>query len=142
MKKMKLLFLLLGTLISCDKDSDDLNASLNGKWALIDVQCFCGITENDLSKNTLVFDSTENTATFANSEDPGASIGFRRGTYDFSISNDSLKFIGSFDYEPQKSLGYLSGAYTIKSNTLTIAFDPMPGFIDDEFTLIYKKRIF
>ncbi len=142
MKTRILLLFSMAVLLSCDKDTDDDNVALEDKWTLVDAQCFCASTGDDLSKNILVFNTADNIATFSNNEASDDNVWIPSATYDFRIKSDSLKLIGKFDHEPAKSSGFLSSLYKIKGNTLTLVFDPMPSFIDDEFTLIYKRQIF
>jgi len=139
---MKNLIWLLACIVvtsSCDKDHDDQNARLEGTWVLTDRQCFCGEPEADLTNNTLTFNNMNGTAVFENKVDPEDN-GYFLGTYNFSVVNDSLKFMGSFDFEPSKSSGILTSIYSIKGNTLTLDFDPLPRFVDDETRLLYVKR--
>lgn len=139
MKNLILLCICIAALVSCTKDADDNNAGLEGKWILVDVQCYCVIMDTDLTRNQLMFDTAVSTATFINNEAPDDNVWIRSDTYDFSIEKDVLKLTGSFQNEPAKSSGSLSSTYKIEGNTLTLYFDPKPNFIDDEFTLIYKK---
>jgi hypothetical protein len=124
---------------SCTKDC--ANADLEGKWVLVDVQCYCGRTDEDLTKNSIVFGIADSTATIINNEAPYDNVWIRSAVYDVSIKNDSLRLTGTFLNEPAKSLGYLTSIYKIEGATLTLSFDPLPNFIDDEFTLIYNKRL-
>lgn len=140
MKNLIYLFACIILMASCDKDLDDQDVSLDGKWILTDVQCYC--TKMGITKNTLTFNTADSTATFVNNEAADENVWIRSGKYDFSINNDSLKLIGSFDNEPAKSSGHLGSIYSIKGHILTLAFDPLPNFIDDEFALIYSKGVF
>lgn len=138
MKNLKYSLACIILLASCNKDLDDQNISLNGKWVLTDRQCFCGSPEASLTNNILTFNSKNGTAIFENNVDPEDN-GYFLGAYNFSIVNDSLKFTGSFDFEPSKSSGLLVSIYSIQGNTLILDFDPLPRFVDDELRLIYEK---
>lgn len=139
MKNHILLWVFAAILVSCTKD--DSNADFDGKWVLVDVQCYCVSTDEDLTKNSIVFNIADSTATIINNEAPDENVWIPSAVYDVSLKNDRLTLTGPFQIEPAKSMGYLSSMYKIDGATLTLAFDPLPNFIDDEFTLIYKKRL-
>ena len=129
MGKLIVLFLVVGLLGSCSKDKNDEDLSLQGNWILTDVMCFCGPSEEDLSKYTLQFDVKKSTVTIVNgNKENSGNEWLESGTFSFTLENNIIRIEGSPD-----------GIYEIKGNVLQMSFDPIPAAVDDEFTLMYKK---
>ena len=113
-------------LVSCSKGEPE-DSSLEGKWVLTDVACFCGFGEDyDFSTSMIEFDTAKNKITIENNGE----YQFLResGTYNYSGKDNTIKFDNGGSY-----------IFEIDSANLRIVLEDDPNIADDEITFYYKR---
>lgn len=129
MKKLFILFFVIGLLISCSKEEKNSSARLTGNYSLREAACFCFFEpEMDFSGYKLNFNEKENTLTFIQPSEYSQYFITQPGTYQYSIDNDILTIHG---IQP-------SYKYKIEGNILTLIKIDAPQIADDELTLVYS----
>ncbi|GMN09850.1 hypothetical protein MTsPCn9_18930 [Croceitalea sp. MTPC9] len=127
MKKVLILFLLIG-FASCSNNDDEVeDGSLNGQWTLTNVICFCGFPDPpEFNLTQLTFVSTSNEVIVSNN---GSYTYFREdGTYSYSGNDNQIIF------ENDQSF-----IFEINDNTLQLIFVDEPGIADDEVTYSFVR---
>ena len=128
MKKALILFLIIG-FASCSNNNDEVEAdSLNGKWTLTKVSCFCGFP------NPPEFNLTQVTFVIVNNEiivsNTGSQVYFREsGTYTYSQNDNRITFNNGEDFD-----------IDIKGDTLQLVFVDRPEIADDEVTYSFVRN--
>lgn len=128
MKKVLIVFFLIG-LVSCSDDANEVeDNSLNGEWTLTNVSCFCGFPDPP------EFNLTQVNFVAANNElivlNTGSQVYFREdGTYSYSGNGNriTLENENSYDFE-------------VTGNTMQLIFVDQPGIADDEVTYSFIRN--
>ncbi|EAR02418.1 lipocalin family protein [Maribacter sp. HTCC2170] len=125
MKRVFLILTISVLFLSCTNDNDDnLDTSLEGKWTLTNVSCFCFFGDNpDFSRHKITFEKNnlniENTGQFEFLTDAA-------GTY--SIMGNVITFSNGRQY-----------TYVVKTDILELTYVDNPQIADDEIFLEYKR---
>ncbi|WP_157480583.1 hypothetical protein [Gillisia sp. CAL575] len=130
MKRILILALSLVFITACSNSDDNpkIDAQLNGTWMLTNISCFCGFDPNtSFNDFTLNFKNSENSVNVQNPREDYFYIA-TSGTYDYTLSDDSIKINGSDDFK-----------YSIDGDKLTMTRIDDPQIADDELVLSYKK---
>lgn len=130
MKNYFFLFIGLFLLNSCDELEEVgplMETTLNGRWELQSVSCFCFFEDDyDFTTTSLVINTTEVTATFEHAED---TFILDSGIYSFTINNDQISF--------GEDRWYI---FSIEDSTLTLTFVDNPNLADDEISYTFMRQ--
>ncbi len=100
MKKIVLLFALIGFISSCSNDDDNTNQedTLNGNWHLIDVTCECEPVDFQKGEHIWSFDLSNNKLSVVNNPDETLQI-LNTGNYTFSLKEKKITILTvEYDY--------------------------------------------
>ena len=127
MKKVFGFFLVLIVFASCSSDLDpEVPVSLDGKWVLLNVSCFCSFDEEvDFSTNSIEVNSINNEITIENTGD--VFLG-ESGTYTYVVNEDEITFNNK------------TYVLTANESNLILNFVDDPGISDDEISYSYKRE--
>lgn len=127
MKKVLILFFIIG-FASCFNNNDEVEGdSLNGQWTLTNVSCFCDFPDPpEFNLTQVTFVSVDNEVIVSNT---GSQIYFREnGTYTYSQNNNRITFNNGDSYD-----------FEITGNTMQLVFVDRPEIADDEVTYSFVR---
>ncbi|GAA3617047.1 hypothetical protein Q4Q39_00560 [Flavivirga amylovorans] len=98
MKKIILIFALIGFMSSCSNDDEPNKNTLNGTWHLIDVTCECSPVDFQKGEHVWNFNLSNNKITVVNNPDENLQI-LDTGSYLFSLKEGKITILSvEYDY--------------------------------------------
>ncbi|NMH87267.1 hypothetical protein [Flavivirga algicola] len=98
MKKIILLFSLIGFISSCSNDDNTNQNTLNGTWHLIDVTCECMPVDFQIGEHVWNFDLSNKKISVLNNPDENLQI-LDTGDYTFTLKAKKIKILSvEYDY--------------------------------------------
>jgi len=129
MKRYIFAFMVFALLSSCDKkdDAELTPESLDGRWELQSVSCFCFFEDDfNFGQHKLEFDQANSTLKVENSDEIVFVTG--PGTYNIKFTDNKFSIKNTLEY-----------IFEITGSTLTLTFVDDPAIADDEISLKYQK---
>jgi len=134
MKKITILFLIIGILASCSNDDDVANNQIIGEWKLTEAQIFNfnGQFSTDYSNDNLIYNFQSNSILKVTG---GQNFGYPDGEYDYFFGED---YLGGGTNEPKVLLVKINESkwtYNLTNGKMTLG----KSYVDGPDLILERK---